>query len=134
MSKARVIVLSVLEQGMTKAEAARKFGVSRRWVHILIARYETEGLDGLEPRSRKPHTSTRTTPTPVRERILQLRGQLVNDGLDAGPVTIAWHLERENLTVPAISTIRRIITYNIDPNRNYWRNKTKEPDQRPGSL
>ena len=110
MSKARVIVLSVIEQGMSKAEAARRFGVSRRWVHTLVSRYQAGGLDALEPRSRKPHTSAQATPASVRERIIELRQQLVADGLDAGPVTIAWHLEREGTTVPAISTIRRTIT------------------------
>jgi transposase InsO family protein len=110
MSKARVIVLSVVEQGMSKAEAARRFGVSRRWVHTLLARYEAGGLNDLEPRSRRPKTNSNTTPEPVRARIVQLRRQLVTDGLDAGPITIAWHLEREGHTAPAISTIRRIIT------------------------
>jgi transposase InsO family protein len=110
MSKARVIVLSVLEQGMSKAEAARRFGVSRRWVHTLLTRYQAGGLDALEPRSRRPATSARATPDTVRSRIIELRQQLTIDGLDAGPVTIAWHLETEGSPVPAISTIRRIIT------------------------
>ncbi len=110
MSKARVIVLSVVEQGMSKADAARKFGVSRRWVHTLVERYEDGGLDALEPRSRKPHTSSSATPPAIRERIIHLRQSLTIEGLDAGPVTIAWHLEQEHLTPPAISTIRRIIT------------------------
>jgi transposase InsO family protein len=29
--------------------------------------------------------------------------------LDAGPVTIGWHLEQENLQAPSVSTIRRIL-------------------------
>jgi transposase InsO family protein len=110
MSKAQVIVLSVVEHGMSKADAARKFGVSRRWVHTLVDRFETGGLDALTPRSRKPHTSATTTPLEIRKRIIHHRRRLTSEGLDAGPVTIAWHLEREGLTPPAISTIRRIIT------------------------
>lgn len=110
MSKARVIVLSIIEQGMSKADAARKFGVSRRWVHTLVDRYEAGGLDALEPRSRKPHTSRATTPLEIRERIIHHRQSLTTEGLDAGPVTISWHLQQEGLTAPAISTIRRIIT------------------------
>jgi transposase InsO family protein len=35
--------------------------------------------------------------------------ELVASGLDAGPVTIAWHLEREGLRAPAPSTISRIL-------------------------
>jgi transposase InsO family protein len=41
--------------------------------------------------------------------VIELRRQLTADGLDAGPVTIAWHLEREGLRVPSTSTIRRIL-------------------------
>ena len=110
MSKARVIVLSVVHQHLTKAETARKFGVSWQWVHTLVTRYEAGGLDALEPRSRRPATSSRATSPSIRDRVIELRHELVADGLDAGPVTIAWHLEREGSTAPAISTIRRIIT------------------------
>jgi transposase InsO family protein len=110
VSKARVIVLSVVQQGLTKAQAAKKFNVSWQWVHTLVTRYEDGGLDALEPRSRRPKTSTRSTPIPVRERILALRAWLTTEGLDAGPITIAWHVEQEGHTPPAISTIRRIIT------------------------
>ncbi len=45
----------------------------------------------------------------VCERVIALRAQLTADGLDAGPVTIAWHLEREGLRAPSTSTIRRIL-------------------------
>lgn len=111
MSKARVIVLSVVHQGLTKAQAARKFDVSWQWVHTLITRYEIGGLEALEPRSRRPISSSRRTPDDVRDRIIQLRQQLTGDGLDAGPVTIAWHLERERLNAPAVSTIRRVLVH-----------------------
>jgi transposase InsO family protein len=110
MSKARVIVLSVVQQGLTKAQAAKKFDVSWQWVHTLVTRYENGGLDALEPRSRRPITSSSATPELVRARVIQLRRDLEGEGLDAGPVTIAWHLETEGLPVPATSTIRRIIT------------------------
>jgi transposase InsO family protein len=41
--------------------------------------------------------------------VIELRTRLVAEGLDAGPVTIAWHLEREGLRVLSTSTIRRIL-------------------------
>ncbi|WP_255546733.1 IS481 family transposase, partial [Glaciihabitans sp. dw_435] len=95
---------------MTKAEAARKFDVSWRWVHTLVTRYEAGGLDAVEPRSHRPAHNPRATPIEVRDKILALRQQLTADGLDAGPVTIAWHLEHAGLHVPSTSTIRRILT------------------------
>jgi len=45
----------------------------------------------------------------VRERVVELRLELAKQGLDAGPITIAWHLEREGHRPPAVSTIRRIL-------------------------
>ena len=42
-------------------------------------------------------------------RVIELRRLLSAEGLDAGPVTIGWHLEQEGLQVPSTSTIRRIL-------------------------
>ena len=42
--------------------------------------------------------------------MIELRSALTANGLDAGPVTIAWHLEREGLRAPAPATISRILT------------------------
>jgi transposase InsO family protein len=41
--------------------------------------------------------------------VIALRGQLTAQGLDAGPVTIAWHLEQAGVRAPSTSTIRRIL-------------------------
>jgi transposase len=109
MSKARVIVLSVVEQGLSKAEAARRYGVSWRWVHSLVTRYQAGGLEAIEPRSRRPATNSRGTSQTVRDRIVQLRHELHDAGLDHGPLTIAWHLRQEARPVPSTSTIRRIL-------------------------
>ena len=49
MSKARVIVLSVVHQGLSQAEAARRYGVSWRWVHTLVQRYREGGMAAVEP-------------------------------------------------------------------------------------
>ncbi len=45
----------------------------------------------------------------VRGRIVALRTELTARELDAGPVTIAWHLQREGQPVPSTSTIRRVL-------------------------
>ncbi|MDT0156179.1 helix-turn-helix domain-containing protein [Microbacterium sp. ARD32] len=49
-----VIVRAVTDQGLTHAEAATRYGVTRQWVHTLVRRYEQEGPDGVAPRSRAP--------------------------------------------------------------------------------
>lgn len=111
MSKSRVIVLSVVQQGLTKAEVARKYGVSWQWVHTLVTRYQTEGLDGLEPRSRKPHSNKNQTTPQLREHILTLRRDLTTAGFDAGPQSIRDRLHLEGLYSPARSTIHRILKH-----------------------
>ena len=113
MSKAQVIVLSVVHQGLSKAEAAHRYDVSWQWVHTLVTRYQKGGLEALEPRSRRPSSNSRATPQAVREKIIELRTQLDSQGLDAGPVTIAGRLVADGTctttTVPSTSTIRRIL-------------------------
>ena len=109
MSKNKVIVLSVIEGGLSKAQAARRYGVGRQWVHELLTRYAAEGPAGLEPRSRRPRTASRATPAPVRDRILALRAELTGQSLDAGAESIASRLEREGINPPGRATIHRIL-------------------------
>lgn len=109
MSKHRVVVLKIVAGQLTVAEAAVEYGISRRHLHRLLSRYRAGGLDALEARSRRPKTNSAATPDELRDRIITLRQQLTGQGLDAGPVTIAWHLEREGRTPPSTSTIRRIL-------------------------
>jgi transposase InsO family protein len=109
MSKQKVIVLAVTVQGLSVTETARRYGVSRRWVHELLNRHRDGGMDAVEPRSRRPNSNPRRTGADTTARILALRASLADAGLDAGPLTIAWHLEREGLRPPSTSTIRRVL-------------------------
>jgi transposase InsO family protein len=109
MSKYRVTVLKVVSAQLSVTAAAAQSGISRGHLHRLLRRYRDAGIDGLEPRSRRPRTSPGRTPDALRDRITALRVELVARGLDAGPATIGWHLEREGLPVPSTSTIRRIL-------------------------
>lgn len=110
MSRAHVAVLQIVSKQLTVTAAAAEYGFSRRHLHRLLARHREGGLDALRPRSRRPKTTPIATPQNVRERVIELRSQLIGGGLDAGPVTIAWHLEREGLRPPAPATISRILT------------------------
>jgi transposase InsO family protein len=109
MSKHRVAVLKVVSNQLSVTAAAAAYGISRQQLTRLVRRYRDGGLDALEPRSRRPLTNPRDTPDAVRERIVALRRELTAHGFDAGPVTIAWHLEREGRPAPSSSTIRRIL-------------------------
>lgn len=53
--------LSVIRQRLSVTEAAARFGVSRQWAQVLLARYRDGGLDAVEPRSHRPRTNPRQT-------------------------------------------------------------------------
>jgi len=117
MSMPELVVTAVKIQGRTKSEVARDYGLSRRWVHELIRRYETEGQAGLEPRSRRPRHSPQATPRKVEDQVVALRKRLTEQGLDAGAETIAAYLARRTprpqtssgTPPPSVSTIWRIL-------------------------
>jgi transposase InsO family protein len=109
MSKHRVAVLKVVSAQLSVTAAAFESGISRGHLHRLLRRYREDGLEAVEPRSRRPRTSPGRTPDVVRDRIIALRIELTARGLDAGPATIAWHLGREGLHAPSTSTIRRVL-------------------------
>lgn len=109
MSKARLVVAAVESEHRPISEVAREYRVARSWIYVLLARYRAEGEAGLEPRSRRPASNPRQVPVTVEERIIKLRKQLGEQGLDAGPHTIAVHLHRQTGTTPALSTIHKIL-------------------------
>lgn len=106
-TKNRTIVLAITEGGLSINEAAQRFEVSSRWIRTLLKRFETDGLDGLEPRSRRPHTHPNATDPKTKKKILQLRQQLTKQGLDAGAESIRVRLPEKQR--PAVSTIWRIL-------------------------
>jgi transposase InsO family protein len=109
MSKQRVIVEAVLA-GKSQGEVAGLYGVSQPRVSQLMAAWRRGGWPALEPGSRRPRSNPRATAPEVVDAICALRRQLVADGCDAGPHTIAALLARDGSTPPAPSTIWSILT------------------------
>ena len=96
MGMAQLVVTAVLVEGRSKAEVAREYGVSRRWVITLVQRFLTDGEPGLQPRSRRPHHSPGRTAQQVEDEIVALRKDLDRHGHEAGAATIAAHLEQRH--------------------------------------
>jgi transposase InsO family protein len=110
VSKARLVITAVVQGGMTQAEAAARYQVSKGWVSKLLARYRAEGEAAFEPRSRRPKTSPTAIGNDTVELIVRLRKELEGEGLDAGPHTIAWHLEHHHGVTVSVATISRYLT------------------------
>jgi transposase InsO family protein len=110
MSKARLVITAVVAEGRSQGEVARAYGVSQGWVSKLVARYRAEGEAAFEPRSRRPKTSPTAIGTEAADLIVRLRKDLAGQGLDAGPHTIAWHLEHHHRIRVSAATISRYLT------------------------
>jgi len=106
MAKRQAIILSVIIEGLSQAEASRLYEVSEATVSRLMARYRSDGEAAFEPRSRRPMTSPTQLCDVVNQQVVNLRETLTSQGLDAGPHTIQWHLQRGGHNV-SVSTIRR---------------------------
>ena len=137
MSKARLVITAVEIEGITQAEAARRYGVSKGWVSKLIARYRAEGDTALEPRSRAPRTSPNATPAATVDLVVGLRKQLTDAGLDAGADTIDWHLRHRHGIKLSRATINRVLvragTVTPDPSKrpkaSYIRFEADQPNE-----
>ena len=125
MSMARVVITAVVLEGGPKSVVARDYGVSRRWVQKLVARYLAEGEAAFEPRSRRPRASPQRTSQATEDTIVALRKNLTEAGLDAGAETIAWHLRQQAGSAPSVATIWRILS-----RRGFI---TPQPHKRPRS-
>ena len=110
MSRARLVITAITTQGLTQAEAARTYGVSEATVSRYMARWRLEGEAAYVPRSRRPKTSPRAVEPGVVDLILRLRKELAEAGHDAGPDTIAWHLEHHHQVHLSRATIARYLS------------------------
>jgi transposase InsO family protein len=126
MDMGRYLVEAHLREGRSVAELAAAHGVHRSWIYKLLARYRAEGEAGLAPRSRRPRTSPAAVSQSLENEIVLLRKTLSEEGLDAGAVTIHWHLSRNHDTVPSVSSTWRILR-----RRGFV---VPQPKKRPRSL
>lgn len=92
------------------AAFCRDHQISRDRFYTIRRRYEAEGDAGLVPRSRAPITVANRTSGEVEDLIVTWRKKLDDQGLDAGPETIKWHLDKAGVDGPTVSTIWRILT------------------------
>jgi len=67
----------VIADGETVKDVAARFGVARKTVHVWLARYDVEGLEGLADRSHRPRSCPHQMPAAVEVALVELRTALV---------------------------------------------------------
>jgi transposase InsO family protein len=66
-------VLAVIGEGETVKAVAARFGVSRKTVHVWLARYEAGGLENLGDRSHRPESCPHQMTASVEVALAELR-------------------------------------------------------------
>ena len=94
---ARRLIVARYLAGWPPARIAEQLGISRATAHKWIGRHRDEGLDGLEDRSSRPHTTPTRTCAEVEDRVLALRAEIRR-----GAVYLAGELGLASSTVGRI--------------------------------
>ena len=96
-------VMAVEDQAEAFAAVCRRFGVSRRVGYKWLARYRSEGVAGLNDRSRAPLHHPQAVSAEIADRCLAVRRQHPT----WGPAKVRAWLERRAAQIawPAASTI-----------------------------
>ena len=97
------LVRRVLQEGRSAKAVALAFGVDLKTVNKWVARFKSEGAQGLKDRSSRPHRLNRPTPPQVVEQIIALRrqrltGQQIARLTGVSPATVSRVLRAARLS------------------------------------
>jgi putative transposase len=73
MDEKLLFIADCLRETDSLSQLCSHYGISRKTGYKWLDRYRGAGLDGLEERSRRPHTAVGETPYAIRQTILELR-------------------------------------------------------------
>ena len=110
MSKRRLVITAVLVEKRDVKEVMAAYAISKSWLYELVALYRAEGEAAFEARSKRPKTSPNATPPGTVDLVRRLRKELTEQGLDAGPETIVWHLSRHHGVTLSRTTVARLLS------------------------
>ncbi|MDZ4264633.1 MAG: IS481 family transposase [Mycobacterium sp.] len=92
------------------SQFCRDHQISRQTFYKWRRQFLADGIDGLHERSRRPKSCPGKTPAAVEELVVRTRKNLLEQGLDHGPQSIVWALQRRGKPAPSRSTVSRILT------------------------
>ena len=118
------MVRAVVDGGLSKASAARRYNTTPKTVGKWVERFEAEGVDGLRDRSSRPLSSPGQTPPATCAAIEVLRrqrytGQQIAIEVGVSPATVSRILQRLDLN--RLSALEP-----AEPVRRYERQKPGE--------
>jgi transposase InsO family protein len=105
-------VRAVIADGETVTDVAARFEVSRKTMHVWLARYEQGGLDGLADRSHRPRSCPHQMPAAAEVALVDLR--MAHPSW--GPRRLSFELAKRDVVVTESAAYRALVRLNlIDP-------------------
>jgi transposase InsO family protein len=118
------MVRSVVEGGLSKADAAYQFNISPKTVAKWVARFRAEGVDGLRDRSSRPLSLPSQTPEATCRAVERLRRQRHTGKQIAAEVGVSAATVSRILRRLGLNRIRDLEP--AEPDRRYEREKPGE--------
>lgn len=133
MDEKILFIADHLREAISFSQLCERYGISRKTGYKWVERYQTEGIDGLEDRSRKPHTLPGEIPYAIRKAVIELRCQ----GRDPlGPKKIQALLSQRfpDQAVPSKSSIYNVLKREgmLEPKRR--KRRVQATPNRPASA
>jgi transposase InsO family protein len=105
-------VCAVIADGETVTDVAARFGVSRKTLHVWLARYESGGLDGLADRSHRPRSCPHQMPAAAEVALVEMR--IAHSSW--GRRRLVFELGKRDVAVLESAVYRALVRLNlIDP-------------------
>lgn len=101
----RYDVIQQVLRGRPVAALAREYDVSRQVIYKWLRRYQEQGPEGLEDRSRRPHTCPSATDGPLVEEVVALREKYPHWGAKK----LHAILQNQGPQAPCRRTVHRIL-------------------------
>jgi transposase InsO family protein len=107
----RQLIVDIDTEGLNVREFCAQHGISTWLFYELRRRASLEGRQAaLQPRSRAPRRVANRTSPATEDAIVTTRKDLLDAGLDAGPGSVAHHLQARGVSpVPSEATIWRVL-------------------------
>lgn len=97
------VLLEAARSGETVTAVCKRHGISRETFYVYLRRFQAEGIEGLEPRSRQPVRQPQRMPATIEERVCLLRKEHPRWGARR----IRTELMRKGVNAPAVSSIHQ---------------------------
>jgi len=105
--------ISRYEDGESPKQIYQSLGKSKKWFFKWLNRYKEGNENWWEELSRRPHTSKQKIGKDMEQAIIDTRKELERTlYAQIGALNISWHLEKQGIGPPPISTINYVLKRN----------------------